>query len=70
MAGIGMKGLSGGLKGKRLSPKALPTQLGPHRQGGRLSAKFTIMWPVKTRLHAMLPQRLSRPIIPELRLRH
>ena len=31
MAGIGTKGPSGGLKGECLSPKALPTQLGPHR---------------------------------------
>ena len=30
-ARIGMKGASGGLKGKRSSPKALPTQLGLHR---------------------------------------
>ena len=32
---IGIKGPSGGLKGECLSPKALPTQLGLHRQDGR-----------------------------------
>ena len=47
--GIGTKGPSGGLKGECLSPKALPTQLGLHRQDGRPSAKFTSMWMVKTR---------------------
>ena len=68
MARIGMKGPAGGLKGECLSPKALPTQLGPHMQDGRLSAKFTTAWPVKTHLHAILPQRLSGPTIPELSL--
>ena len=47
--GIHMKGPSGGLKGECLSPKALPTQLGLHRQDRRPSAKFTTVWMVKTR---------------------
>ena len=64
---IGTKGPSGWLKGEHLNPKALPTQLGP--QLGPL-AKFTTMWMVRTRLQTMLPQRLSEPIIWELRLRH
>ena len=68
--GIGTKGTSGGLKGERLSPKALPTQLGLHRQDGRPSAKFTTAWMVKTRPHAILPQRLSGPTIPESSLGH
>ena len=70
MAQIGMKGPSGGLKGKYPSPKALPTQLGPHRRDGRLLAKFTTAWPVKTHLHAILPQRLSGPTILESSLGH
>ena len=69
-ARIGMKDPSGGLKGERLSPKALPTQLGLHRRDGRPLAKFTTMWTVKTRPHAILPQRLSGPTIPESSLRH
>ena len=59
-----------GAEGERLSPKALPTQLGLHRQDGRPSAKFTTPCMVKTHPHAILPQRLSRPTIPELSLRH
>ena len=66
---IGMKGPSGGLKGECLSPKALPTQLGLHRRDGRPSAKFTTAWMVKTHPHAILPQRLSGPTIPESSLR-
>ena len=44
--GIGTKGPSGGLKEECLSPKALPTQLGLHRQDERPSAKFTTTWTV------------------------
>ena len=64
MAGHGMNGPSGGLEGKQASPKALHTRLGPRWPGGRLSAKFTIMWLVKSHLPAMLPQRLFGPIYP------
>ena len=67
---IGTKGPSGGLKGERLSPKALPTQLGLHKRDGRPSAKFTTMWTVKTCPHAILPLRLSRPTILEPSLGH
>ena len=48
MAGLGTNSPSGGLEGKRSSPKALPTRLGLHRPGRRLSAKFTITWLVKS----------------------
>ena len=70
MAGRGMNGPSGGLEGKRASPKALHTRLGPRQPGGRLSAKFMIMWLVKSHLPAMSPQRLFEPITPESRLKH
>ena len=70
MAGRGMNGPSGGLEGKQVSPKALPTQSGPHRPGGRLSAKFMITWLVKSLLPATSPQRLFRPITQESRLEH
>ena len=62
---IGTKGPSRGLKGERLSPKALPTQLGLHKRDGRPSVKFTTAWMVKTHSHPILPQRLSGPTIPE-----
>ena len=61
---IGAKGPSWGLKGECMSPKALPTQLGLHRQDGRPSAKFTTAWMVKTHPHAILPLMLSGPTIP------
>ena len=70
MAGHGTNGPSGELEGKRLSPKALPTRLGLHRPGGRLSAKFTITWLVKGLLPATSPQRLSGPITLESRHEH
>ena len=70
MARCGMNGPSGGLEGKRANPKALHTRLGPRRPGGRLSARFTIMWLVKSRLPATSPQRLFEPITPESRLKH
>ena len=70
MAGIGTKCPSGGLKGEHLNLKALPTQLGLHRRDRRPSVKFTTTWPVKTHLHAILPQRLSGPSIPEWSLGH
>ena len=62
---IGTKGPSGALKGERLSPKALPTQLGLHRQDRRPSAKLTTVWMVKTHPHTILPLRLSGPTILE-----
>ena len=70
MAGRGMNGPSGGLEGKWVNPKALHTRLVLCRPGRRLSARFTIMWPVKTCLPAMSPQRLFEPITPESRLEH
>ena len=66
----GMNSPSKGLEGKRANAEALPTQLIPRRPGRRLSAKSMIMWPVKTRLHAILPQRLFKPITLESRLEH
>ena len=68
MAGHGMNGPSKRLEGKQVNAEALHTQLVPRRPGGRLSARSTNMWPVKTRLPAMLPQRLFEPITPESRL--
>ena len=68
MAGCGLNGPSKRLKGKRANARALHIRLVPRRSGGRLSARFTNMWLVKTRLPAMLPQRLFKPITPESRL--
>ena len=68
MAGHGSNGLSKRLKGKRVKVRALHTRLVPRRPGGRLSTRFTNVWMVKTHLPAMSPQRLSKPITPELRL--
>ena len=70
MAGHGMNGLSKRLEGKWANAEALNTQLVPHQPGGRLSARSTNMWPVKTRLPATSLQRLFEPITPESRLEH
>ena len=53
--------------GKCRSP---PNRLVPCHPGGRLSARSTNMWPVKTHLPATSPQRLFEPITPESRLEH
>ena len=70
MASHGMNGLSKRLEGKRVNAKALHTRVVLHQPGGRLSARFTNMWLVKTHLPATLPQRLIEPITPESRLEH
>ena len=67
---LGKDDLSKRLEGKWVNAEALHTQLVPHRPGGRLLARSTNMWPVKTRLPAMSPQRLFKPITPESRLEH
>ena len=70
MASRGMNGPSKRLEGKWVNAEALHTQLVSRWPGRRLSARSMNMWPVKTRLPAMLPQRLFEPITPELRLEH
>ena len=68
MAGRGMNSPSKRLEGKRANAKALHTRLVPCQPGGRLSARSTNMWLVKTRLPTTSPQRLFEPITPESRL--
>ena len=70
MAGHGMNGPSEGLEGKWANAEALHNRLIPRQPGRRLLARFMIMWPVKTHLPAMSPQRLFEPITPESRLEH
>ena len=65
----GLTGPSRRLNGKRVKVRALHTRLVLHQPGGGLSAKFMTMWLARTRLPATSPQRLSKPITRELRLR-
>ena len=70
MARCGMNGPSKRLEGKWVNVEALHTRLVTRWPGGRLSARSMNMWPVKTRLPAMSPQRLFEPITLESRLEH
>ena len=66
----GTKGPSTELRVESLSPKGLPIQSGQHRRGGRPSVRFTTMWMVKTRPHAISPLRPCGPTTLELIPKH
>ena len=66
----GAKGPCAEWKVEPLSPKGLPIQSGRRRQGGRLSARFTAAWMVKTRPHAISPLRPCGPTTLESTPKH